>query len=471
MRYYLYVDNLGVFGMVQAEVTQALEDGTAKLGSANLTTHEHRLSGACCEALGVEIDGQFLTASLTEKRYWKLDRGIAWLLRRGRCTGIMLEVFLGHFVFAAMLVRSSLSCFHSCYRFVQAHYGEDILMWSSVFCEIRTFKGLLPPLHCNWRSPWSGFVTFTDASEYGWGIVSGHLDPEVVARHGRVKERSCWKCGAELAPRRTALENMQKVTTPMPNGSSLPREAPTPVGEAEFANLVAADGSPTGDVNERFPELDDSILNPGPYKVAKYDRWTDAEDIFLGESRALLFGMRRAAGTRPGKLRRLLFIVDNMAVCLAFSKGRSRRFDVLVQIRKWCAYMLARGILPSIRWTPTEWNWADLPSRFFQPNGPRYWHPSPLSAVVQAPVLALESFKKHSEVDNLPNQPIPISIADALDRQERQVLSLSELLLNPTSSRLEGDSKCAAAKPVSIFDALQDDFRVAGKSTCFGKIG
>ena len=102
-------------------------------------------------------------------------------------------------------------------------------MWSSVICEIRTFKGLLPLLHCNWSSPWSGFVIFTDASEYGWGIVSGHLDPEVVARHGRVKERSCWKCGAELAPRRTALENMQKVTTPMPNGSSLPREAtPTP---------------------------------------------------------------------------------------------------------------------------------------------------------------------------------------------------------------------------------------------------
>ena len=65
--------------------------------------------------------------------------------------------------------------------------------------------------------------------------------------------------------------------------------------------------------------------------------------------------------------------MDNMAVCLAFLKGRSRRYDVLVQIRKWCAYQLARGLVPYVRWTPTEWNWAGLPSRFHEPGGPRSW--------------------------------------------------------------------------------------------------
>ena len=162
-------------------------------------------------------------------------------MHRGRCTGIMLEVFLGHVVFAAMLVRPSLSCFHSCYRFVQAHYGEGASLWPSVIDEPKAFKGLLPMLHCDWGTPWSGFVTFTDTSEYGWGIVTGHLDPAVVARHGRVKERSRWKHDAELAPRATALAMMKKERSADISANSF---ANVRGNDAEFDRLVAQDGSP-----------------------------------------------------------------------------------------------------------------------------------------------------------------------------------------------------------------------------------
>ena len=149
IRYYLYVDSLGVFGLRRNEVANALQQGVDHLDAIQLKTHEHLLSSSCSETLGIEIDGDALSASITSKWYWKLDRGLAWLLPRRRCTGIMLAVFLGHQVYVAMLVLSMLSCFHSRYRFVESHYDEDTELWPSALKELRACKGMLPLLHCS----------------------------------------------------------------------------------------------------------------------------------------------------------------------------------------------------------------------------------------------------------------------------------------------------------------------------------
>ena len=143
------------------------------------------------------------------------------------------------------------------------------------------------------------------------------LDPTEVANHERIKQRGRWRHGAELASTDTVLAAM---------GSTWVESCP------ESCELRSArNGSPNGAIVEGFLELDESILNPAPYRIAKFDKWTEEEDIYIREARALLYGMRRAVNTHPDRLRRLLFIVDDMDVCLAFAKGRCRRVDVPVR--------------------------------------------------------------------------------------------------------------------------------------------
>ena len=95
-----------------------------------------------------------------------------------------------------------------------------------------------------------------------------------------------------------------------------------------------------------------------------------------------------------------------------------------------------------------------MPSRFFQPGGPKYWGVSPLSTVVQAPALPSQMLETPLEVDNTSACAIPISIADALDQQGRKILVLSELLSDSCGQGLCG-------RQVSLFVALEDYFRVS----------
>ena len=61
----------------------------------------------------------------------------------------------------------------------------------------------------------------------------------------------------------------------------------------------------------------------------------------------------------------MLFLVDNMAVCLCFSRYRAKSFGLLAIIRKFAALSLAKHIYPAIRWIPSERNSADASSRYF----------------------------------------------------------------------------------------------------------
>ena len=83
------------------------------------------------------------------------------------------------------------------------------------------------------------------------------------------------------------------------------------------------------------------------------------------EGRALLYALRRVSrGKRPvGK--RLIFLVDNVAVCLCFSRFRAKSFGLLAVIRNFASLSLAKHIYPAIRWIPSERNSADAPSRYF----------------------------------------------------------------------------------------------------------
>ena len=58
-----------------------------------------------------------------------------------------------------------------------------------------------------------------------------------------------------------------------------------------------------------------------------------------------------------------LLLGDNMAVCLVLGRSQASDFDLLVQVRRWSALLLAAGPTGHVRWIPSERNLADGPSR------------------------------------------------------------------------------------------------------------
>ena len=82
----------------------------------------------------------------------------------------------------------------------------------------------------------------------------------------------------------------------------------------------------------------------------------------LREGRALLYALKRIGRSKKNHRRRLLFLVDNMAVCLSFARFRAKSFPLLVLVRKFAAWCLSHRIFPAIRWIPSERDSADAPS-------------------------------------------------------------------------------------------------------------
>ena len=73
--------------------------------------------------------------------------------------------------------------------------------------------------------------------------------------------------------------------------------------------------------------------------------------------------LRRIALSTFGYDVRQLLLTDNMSVCLAFDRSRARNHSLLIQIRRFASYCLARNISCTVRWVPSELNSADHPSR------------------------------------------------------------------------------------------------------------
>ena len=110
--------------------------------------------------------------------------------------------------------------------------------------------------------------------------MTGHLDPELVARHGWIKERSRWRHADKVAPRETALVALGRDNP----GNDVDSPCAADQMNVEFPTLIGHTGQPIGDIDTSFPELDSAILYKSKYKVSKFDRCTEEEDIYVRES-------------------------------------------------------------------------------------------------------------------------------------------------------------------------------------------
>ncbi len=124
--------------------------------------------------------------SVRRHRIWKHRRAMDELLRGRRCSGRLLQVVLGHWTWAMMLQRSTLSIFSATDAFARKHGSRVAERWPSVCWELGTAAWLLPLLTVDLSLPWRSALLASDASEYGCGVCELQSGADALAQVGRI---------------------------------------------------------------------------------------------------------------------------------------------------------------------------------------------------------------------------------------------------------------------------------------------
>ncbi|CAK0855314.1 unnamed protein product [Prorocentrum cordatum] len=117
-----------------------------------------------------------------------------------------IEKVVGHCTFLALLSRTSLSIFRSVYTFIARHRDHGTVpLWESVRWELEAFRNVIPLIRRDFGAPWSSKVMASDASFWGYGVVSRDLPPDKVQQLGRVSERWRFSGKAQVRSREGVL--------------------------------------------------------------------------------------------------------------------------------------------------------------------------------------------------------------------------------------------------------------------------
>ena len=352
MKHFVYVDNLGVLSANREAVEEGLADLSDDFTSKNLLLHPGELQHNPIKALGIQLDGSNLTSKVAPDRLHRVRQGLRCILHRGRCTGRVLEILVGHCTYCGLMNRCCLSIFHSVYKFIKSSYFVSAPLWSSVRSELRAFAGLMPLLRSDWCRPWSGVVAVSDASEEGFGVCGAVFDPKVVASVGRTTERDRFRRVGAHSAREAALTSAGFIKNEV-TGKWLE-------GALDDEDYLHQSG---WSLNQEFPEVPKDFFHPHIWSTARQGAWKRREHIVHLEAWALVKSFEFIVSDIHTCNARQLFLVDSMSAALAFDRCRSKNFKMLRCIRRFCSLALARNISFAVRWVPSELNPADEPSR------------------------------------------------------------------------------------------------------------
>ncbi|CAK0813206.1 unnamed protein product [Prorocentrum cordatum] len=307
--HYIYVDNLGVLSCDPSHTSSVLSDAAARFESVGLVTHEHEVSAASSKALGTHIDLEGLRVSLAPARLWKVRQGVLYALSCRKLSGRVWEVLLGHLTFCALINRSMMSVFRSIYAFINKYYATPMPLWDTARQEMLTAASLLFLMDASWTLPWSPGVVATDASEEGFGATVSEWGPQDVSEVGGILERGRFRKLPGVSARSRFFGSLEEL------GSE--------ADEGEFDRPY--------DVDSSFPEVPHKLLSQAHWSTLLAGPWKYFDEgIFTLEARALVLGFQALASECQVRNARVLFLVDNMGVCLAFARGRTTDFRNLV---------------------------------------------------------------------------------------------------------------------------------------------
>ncbi|CAK0891104.1 unnamed protein product [Prorocentrum cordatum] len=357
--HYVYVDNLGVASTDQPIVTDAIAQLVEGFDQRGLLLHGSSV-GTEVETLGAEVSGALWRTRVAQKRFWLIRQALNGLLRRRRLTGWAVEVLVGHCTFAGLLSRGTLSVFHAVYAFMRKSYAEPSVLWHEARKELETFRGLLIFLESDWALQWNDLVVATDSSLEAGAVATTRWPRSLVAEVGRAQERARFRGPAAAETDGAAGAALE--------AAGFWRDAD---GEWRLAEGVVDDDEQAAawEAGPSFPEVHAAGLASSRWRTEQVQRWRFGEGILTEEARALVIGVRRVAQSAFGAACRQLILSDNMSVVVSFNRSRAKEFALLVQVRRFQAYCLARNLKVSVRWVLSELNPADYGSRVFDKKG------------------------------------------------------------------------------------------------------
>lgn len=213
-----------------------------------------------------------------------------------------MEVVVGHLTFCFLVRRPLLTTFSVCYAFIRAGHARPVEMWAAVRRELWWAVSLLPLARAELSAPWWPWVTATDASPSGYGVMYSRFEKDDVSRVARVSER--WRHGrddeAAVSARAHAL---------------VERHEPEGLGASESEEEEASRV-------EGFPEVPEAMTS-GKWLWAAARPWAAGKSMPVWEARAAMWGLRHIARARASHGSRVLCLVDALSIGLMLSKGRS----------------------------------------------------------------------------------------------------------------------------------------------------
>ena len=338
-----YVDNFAIVGS-DRDLVQQKRDEVCHVLKAQFNLPVHEL----CDS---QPSGEFVGLVFSDGRHWnikpkrmhRLRDAIACVLQRGRASGDLVRILIGHITFVCLLRRESLSFLHALYAFADKNLGRVAPLWHSVIVELQCVMSILPLLHVDISAPWSTHVAASDASLFGLGGCEKVLPAELVGTVGRQSERWRFSAEASIQARSHALDVPESHTQHLSSVNQL-------------SHAVHND-------TRHFAEVPEIIYKDKGWRNFMAIRVRGSRGILNLEARAFVSALKHQLRRLEGFHKRHLCIVDNMALCLALCKGRSSAPPLLHPLRQAACLLLVTGSRIGPRWVPSERNYSDKSSR------------------------------------------------------------------------------------------------------------
>ena len=140
IRFFAYIDNIGVIGKSRVRVREQMQLLREALEAVGLATHDFADADHVQKVLGITLDGKRLRTRASPERYCRIRHLLRWLLRQKQVSGKMLEQVMGHLTYVSLVRRPLLSYFHTVYKYIRAQYqNETSRLWASCRAELAAF--------------------------------------------------------------------------------------------------------------------------------------------------------------------------------------------------------------------------------------------------------------------------------------------------------------------------------------------
>ena len=403
-----YVDNITIIGRSEEDVSarcSQIDNAFKQLDIPVVWSQDAPVTSL--ETVGCVLNLEDGVLRNKPTRVWRAYLAGLGLCRRSRVRREHVECWLGHVTSLFRLKPCLLSIFDKIYRFCRLEVQTRIPLWPSVRREIRQACHVIWLARVDLGSPIVSQVDAGDSADHGYALMSCTASDWGIKRALQYREKWRFIPLPDDVKEALTLEDKSALLRLLESKAGVPlNEVPIQdefVARAgsglgidtqygQWLQQVLADGdwlrtsAITSQVKARkkhraddraleYPALvepvSSTLLRPNRFKLLWAKRWRDpSQHINLKEAMVALSSLKRTArvSSLVGSLK--LTLCDNLAVVLAFEKGRSGSPALNRLCRKAASLQAGLGLGWRLRHIESPRNVSDGPSRWFENNRP-----------------------------------------------------------------------------------------------------